>query len=106
MGLSPRVVTQDRHITWDGVTQRLPKGQVLDVPPGSALEREIGREYLVPLGAVAAQAPVEAPTAEAAPQKEEESGPAAPPKPSTTTKSQVSGTATAGRGGNGKDGDS
>jgi hypothetical protein len=115
MGLSPRVVTQDRHITWDGVTQRLPKGQVLDVPPGSALERAIGRDYLIPLGAVAAQpepekpaekAAGEPPAKEAAPQKEEESGPAAPPKPGTAAKSQVSGTATAGRGGDGKDGDS
>jgi hypothetical protein len=114
MGLSPRVVTQDRHITWDGVTQRLPKGQVLDVPPGSALERAIGRDYLVPLGAVAAQPEPEkpeekaagAPAKEAAPQKEEESGPAAPPKPSTAAKSQVSGTAVADRTAAAKDGDS
>lgn len=74
MGLSPRVVTQDRHITWDGVTQRLPKGQVLDVPPGSALEREIGRDYLVPLGAVTAQPPAEEPAGEQ--QQEDESQPA------------------------------
>jgi hypothetical protein len=69
MGANPRIVTQDRHISWDGVTQRLPKGQVLDVPPGSALEAEIGREYLVPLGAVAAQPEPEKPAAK--PQQEE-----------------------------------
>jgi hypothetical protein len=55
MAISPRVVTEDRHITWDGVIQRLPKGQVLDVPPDSALEREIGRDFLVPLPGFAAE---------------------------------------------------
>lgn len=49
MAANPRVVTVDRWIAWDGVQQRLPKGQVLDVPPDSALERVIGREFLVPL---------------------------------------------------------
>jgi len=73
MAVSPRIVTADRQIFWDGVTQRLPKGQVLDVPPGSALEREIGRDYLVPLpGADVAQPPA----AETAPQ--EETAPAKP----------------------------
>jgi hypothetical protein len=72
MAISPRAVTADRHITWDGVVQRLPKGQVLDVPPGSALEREIGADYLVPLpGSVAEQVPAEvvAPKEEPAPAK-------------------------------------
>jgi hypothetical protein len=68
MAISPRVVTADRHITWDGVVQRLPRGQVLDVPPGSALEREIGPDFLVPLpGSVATQVPAE----DASPQEEE-----------------------------------
>jgi len=49
MGTNPRIVTEDRQIFWDGVTQRLPKGQQIDVPPDSPLERAIGRQYLVPL---------------------------------------------------------
>ncbi len=68
MGANPRVVTQERHITWDGVTQRLPRGQVLDVPPGSALEREIGADFLAPLpGSAAAQVPDEGPAPEEKP---------------------------------------
>jgi hypothetical protein len=50
MGTNPRIITEDRLITWDGVVQRLPKGQQIDVPPGSALEREIGAQFLIPLG--------------------------------------------------------
>ena len=57
MAVSPRVVTENRLITWDGVLQRIPKGQVMDVQPGSALERSIGREYLVPLPGAPAQEP-------------------------------------------------
>jgi len=60
MGLSPRVVTQDRLISWDGVTQRLGKGQVIDVAPGSALEAEIGAQFLVPMPGAEAQALVPA----------------------------------------------
>lgn len=73
MAISPRIVTQERWISWDGVTQRLPKGQVLDVPPGSALEREIGRDFLVPLpgsAPVAETAPALAPAEKPAPQEE------------------------------------
>jgi len=86
MAVSPRIVTADRQIFWDGVTQRLPKGQVLDVPPGSALEREIGRDFLVPL-------PGSAPVAEAVTGLEEKPEPV-PVKPRATAKS-----------GDGKDGD-
>jgi hypothetical protein len=57
MGISPRIVTETRLILWDGVTQRLPKGQVMDVPPGSPLERAIGAEFLVPMPGAEAQAP-------------------------------------------------
>ena len=61
MGISPRVVTEDVTIAWDGVPQRLPKGQVIDVAPGSPLERAIGAQRLVPLpGTVAAAPPVTA----------------------------------------------
>jgi hypothetical protein len=59
MAGSPRIVTEDRTIEWDGVSQRLPRGQVIDVPPGSKLEDAIGAEHLVPLGATAAQPPPE-----------------------------------------------
>ena len=81
MAISPRIVTADVVFPWDGVSQRLPKGQVLDVPPDSALERAIGLENLAPLGAVAAQPPAEEP----APQEEL---PASPPKPRTVAKKQ------------------
>jgi hypothetical protein len=47
----PRVVTVDTMITWDGVRQRLVRGQVMDVPPGSALEAAIGADRLRPLHA-------------------------------------------------------
>jgi predicted methyltransferase len=102
MGLNPRIVTQDRLISWDGVMQRLPKSQVIDVPPGSALERAIGAEFLVPLGAVAAQPPAEVPAEpEAKPAKEPSAReavsaaepPAAPPKPAAQAKKQDSGAA-------------
>lgn len=76
MGLSPRIVTEDVVFRWDGVTQRLPKGQVMDVPPGSALERAIGLDHLVPLGAVTAQPPAQ----EAAAKEEPKSAPKEEPK--------------------------
>lgn len=60
MGISPRVVTEDVTFLWDGVPQRLPKGQVIDVAPGSALERAIGAQRLVPLPGAAAAPPVAA----------------------------------------------
>lgn len=59
MGANPRIVAVETWIQWDGVSQRLPRGQVLDVVPGSALERAIGADRLVPLGGVAAQPAVE-----------------------------------------------
>jgi len=56
MAANPRIVTADRQIFWDGVQQRLPKGQQIDVPPGSALEAAIGVQFLIPLpGTEAAQ---------------------------------------------------
>lgn len=83
MAISPRIVTEDRRILWDGVTQRLPKGQVLDVPPGSALEAAIGRDFLVPLpGTAAGQVPAQEPE----PEKE-----AAPVKPRVIAKKQDDG---------------
>jgi hypothetical protein len=78
MAGNPRTVTADTVFTWDGVPTRLPKGQAIDVTPDSALERAIGREHLVPLGATSALPPAK----EAAPaEKTQEESPAAPPKP-------------------------
>lgn len=58
MGTSPRIVAQDVRFQWDGVSQRLPKGQVIDVVPGSALEAAIGARNLVPFATPARSAPV------------------------------------------------
>jgi hypothetical protein len=49
MAASPRIVTEDITITWDNAPQRLAKGQILDVPPGSALEEAIGTHRLAPM---------------------------------------------------------
>jgi hypothetical protein len=76
MGLSPRVVTETRLILWDGVTQRLPKGQVMDVPPGSPLEAAIGAQFLVPMPGAEAQAPAPQDGTAAAPSAFAGSGPA------------------------------
>jgi len=51
MSANPRVVAVDTTFAWDGATQRLARGTVLDVPPGSALLAAIGPRNLVPLGA-------------------------------------------------------
>ena len=60
MAASPQIVTQETAFTWDGAPQRLPRGQILDVQPGSALEAAIGRERLAPLFARPAAPPAEA----------------------------------------------
>lgn len=75
MAISPRIVTQDVVLFWDGVFQRLPKGQVMDVPPDSALEWAIGREHLVPLGATSAQPPAQEKPETAAPKEEPKPAP-------------------------------
>ena len=72
MSASPRVVTGDVTIRWDGTSQRLARGTVIDVAPGSALEAAIGRGNLAPLAATAAPpapppAALQAPAAEAPP---------------------------------------
>jgi hypothetical protein len=54
MGITARTVTEDVTFLWDGVTQRLAKGQVLAVAAGGALERAIGLHRLTPHGAPAA----------------------------------------------------
>jgi hypothetical protein len=49
MAANPRVVTEAVTITWDGAPQRLAKGQIVDVPAGSALEAAIGEGNLRPM---------------------------------------------------------
>jgi hypothetical protein len=87
MGLSPRIVTEDVTFLWDGVTQRLPKGQLIDVEPGGALERAIGSDRLVPYGLPPAPVPmadeasaVETVTPAEADAPPEDTPPLAPPK--------------------------
>ena len=76
MAGSPRVVAADVTFTWDRVPWRLHRGQVIDVPPGSALEKAIGANMLVPLGATGPAAQPPAPDAEEAPREEPEAAPA------------------------------
>jgi hypothetical protein len=33
MALNPQQVTTDVTVTWDGVSQRIPRGTIIDVPP-------------------------------------------------------------------------
>ena len=75
MSGNPRVITADTTITWDGASQRLARGTVMDVPPGGALEEAIGRERLAtlsgrplaPVAAAVVPAPGPEPDTEAAP---------------------------------------
>ena len=100
MAANPRTVTQETWFTWDGVSQRLPKGQAIDVTPGGALEAAIGRDRLVPLGATSALPPAE----ETPAGKPRQEPPAAPPGlPVAQAKKQDTETALAKS--DGKDGD-
>lgn len=49
MAANPRLVNTDVTFTWDGVTQRYQRGQIVDVPAGSALETAIGLSNLTAL---------------------------------------------------------
>lgn len=76
MSGNPRLVASDITFTWDGVEQRLQRGTVLDVPAGSALEKALGPENLVPFGVPPAQP---APAAEEAPEAPAAAKATAPP---------------------------
>jgi len=65
MSANPRVVAADTVFRWDGALQRLARGTVLDVAPGSALLAAIGPGNLVPLAATAAPEPAPATPASA-----------------------------------------
>lgn len=70
MAGNPRIVTENTVFQWDGVSQRLAKGQLIDVAAGSALEQAIGADRLIPLNgppAVAPQAVPENPAQDAPP---------------------------------------
>ena len=49
MSANPHVVTADTVFMWDHASQRLGRGTIIDVPPGSALLAAIGRDKLKPL---------------------------------------------------------
>lgn len=42
MALNPLIVTKDVTVTWDGVSQRIPRGTLLDTPSAGALFAAIG----------------------------------------------------------------
>lgn len=63
MAANPRVVTEDVTFTWDGASQRLAKGQLIDVPAGSELEAAIGTEHLEPVLRAGSTALAQEPTA-------------------------------------------
>jgi hypothetical protein len=42
MASNPQLVNTDCTITWDGASQRIPRGTVIDVPAGSALATALG----------------------------------------------------------------
>ncbi len=92
MGITARTVTEDVTFLWDGVTQRLAKGQVLAVAAGGALERAIGLHRLTPHGApAAAPEPLQGETAGETPYSEPPADTIAPaaataPKPAAVKK--------------------
>lgn len=51
MALNPRIVNTDITVTWDGVSQRIPRGTIIDVPAGSALLTALGSGNLTALTA-------------------------------------------------------
>jgi cell division septation protein DedD len=89
--MSARTVTQDVTFTWDGVSQRLGKGQVIDVVPGGALEAAIGAARLVPYGLP--PVPPAQPAPKAVPAPAETPAAAVPPAPKPATAAAVLATA-------------
>jgi hypothetical protein len=49
MGANVRMVTVDTAFTYDGVSQRIQAGTLVDIPAGSALETAIGVGNLLTL---------------------------------------------------------
>lgn len=50
MAANPRVVTNDIEVTWDGETNFVARGTIVDIPAGSALETAYGTSNLVSIG--------------------------------------------------------
>jgi hypothetical protein len=42
MAANPRIVVSDVNVSWDGGTTTIPKGTIVDIPAGSALEAAYG----------------------------------------------------------------
>jgi hypothetical protein len=51
MAANPQVVNTDITMTWDGASQRVARGTLIDVPAGSALQTALGSENLTALPA-------------------------------------------------------
>jgi hypothetical protein len=51
MGANVRIVKADTTFTYDGVSQSVAMGTIIDIPAGSALETAIGAGNLAALGA-------------------------------------------------------
>lgn len=49
MANNPQVVNTDITVTWDGVSQRIPRGTLIDVPASSALFTALGGGNLTAL---------------------------------------------------------
>lgn len=49
MAASPRLVSTDFTLAWDGVQTFVPRGTIVDIPPGSALETAYASGNLVSL---------------------------------------------------------
>lgn len=49
MAANPKLLNTDVTFTWDGVSQRLQRGTLIDVPAGSALLTAIGSGNLTSL---------------------------------------------------------
>ena len=49
MAANPRMLAVDTTVVWDGVSTFVPKGTIVDVPAGSALETAYGLGNMVPL---------------------------------------------------------
>jgi hypothetical protein len=99
MAGNPRIVTENVEFSWDGATAHLAKGQMLDVTPGSALERAIGEDKLRPPGPIAAAPPppaapaaLEPPAKPALVAAKPEGVPEAAPKKTTQATAKLTGT--------------
>ena len=86
MGGNPRVVTADTVFLWDHAPQRLGRGTIIDVPAGSALEKAIGPERLIPLYGAPAIAVPQASEPAPEPVQEKEKAPRSPAKATAAAK--------------------